>query len=113
MKKTLILWAALACACPGIAQKKHFSYQFYGFVRGDLFYNTRANQAPVDGNFYLYPLDHDYDSRGEDINATPNGSFYTFTTRLGIDMQGPKIGKAKTSAKVEVDFGGFSASTTM
>lgn len=113
MKKTLILWAALACTCPGISQKKNFSYQFYGFVRGDLFYNTRANQAPVDGNFYLYPLDHDYDSRGEDINATPNGSFYTFTTRLGIDMQGPKIGKAKSSAKVEVDFGGFSASTTM
>ena len=43
----------------------------------------------------------------------PCQSFYTFTTRLGIDMQGPKIGKAKTSAKVEVDFGGFSASTTM
>lgn len=114
MNKTLTLCALLvACSASVNAQKKNFSYQFYGFVRGDLFYNTRANQAPVDGNFYLYPLDHDYDRDGKDINAVPNGSFYTFTTRLGMDMQGPKIGKAKSSAKVEVDFGGFSASTTM
>lgn len=113
MKNTLSLWALLALACTATAQKKNFSYQFYGFVRGDLFYNTRANQAPVDGNFYLYPLDNDFDSKGKDINASPNGSFYTFTTRFGVDMQGPKIGQAKSSAKVEVDFGGFSPSTTM
>ena len=113
MKNTLSLWALLALACTATAQEKNFSYQFYGFVRGDLFYNTRANQAPVDGNFYLYPLDNDFDSKGKDINASPNGSFYTFTTRFGVDMQGPKIGQAKSSAKVEVDFGGFSPSTTM
>lgn len=113
MKKTLAFFAVLACILTAQAQKKNFSYQFYGFVRGDLFYNTRANQAPVDGNFYLYPLDKDLDDNGKDINATPNGSFYTFTTRLGVDMQGPKVGKAETSAKVEMDFGGFSSSTTM
>lgn len=114
MKKTLHIITILTCLYfSTFAQKRDFSYQFYGFIRGDLFYNTRANQAPVDGNFYLYPLDHDFDSQGKDINATPNGSFYTFTTRLGLDMQGPKIGKAKSSAKIEVDFGGFSASTTM
>lgn len=113
MKNTIALIALMSMSCSIMAQKKNFSYHFYGFVRGDLFYNTRANQAPVDGNFYLYPLDNDFDSRGNDINATPNGSFYTFTTRLGVDMKGPDIGKAKSSAKVEVDFGGFSLSTTM
>lgn len=95
------------------SQKKEFTYSFYGFVRGDLFYNSRANVAPVDGTFYLYPLDHDYDAQGKDINATPNGSFYTFTSRLGMDISGPAIGKARTSAKLETDFGGFSSSTTM
>ena len=113
MKKILIFIAVLFNSSLVSAQKSDFSYRFYGFVRGDLFYNTRANQAPVDGNFYLYPLDCDLDSKGDDINATPNGSFYTFTTRLGIDMDGPKIGNATSSAKIEVDFGGFSASTTM
>lgn len=113
MKNTLPAIILLTLVCSAYAQKKNFSYDFYGFIRGDLFYNTRANQAPVDGNFYLYPLDNDFDSKGNDINATPNGSFYTFTTRLGIDIKGPKIGKAESSAKVEVDFGGFALSNTM
>jgi len=106
----------LICIFPFItafSQKKDFTYNFYGFVRGDIFYNSRANVAPVDGNFYMYPLDKDYDDNGEDINATPNGSFYTFTTRLGLDLTGPMLGKARTSAKIETDFGGFSSSTTM
>lgn len=95
------------------AQKENLSYKFYGFVRGDLFYNTRANMAPVDGNFYLFPLDKLPDANGKDINATPNGSFYSFTTRLGLDMTGPMIGNVRSSAKIETDFGGFSGSTTM
>lgn len=69
--------------------------------------------APVDGNFYLFPLNEVLDADGKDLNATPNGSFYTFTTRLGLDIQGPRIGTARSSAKIETDFGGFSASTTM
>lgn len=98
---------------PAPAQKKNFTYRFYGFVRGDLFYNSRANMAPVDGNFYLFPLDKMPDADGNDLNATANGSFYTFTTRLGVDITGPDLGKARTSLKVETDFGGFSGSTTM
>lgn len=98
---------------PANAQKKGFSYSFYGFVRGDLFYNSRMNEAPVDGDFYMYPLDKLPDADGKDINARVNGSFYSFTTRLGMDIKGPAVGTARTSAKIETDFGGFSASTTM
>ena len=58
MKNTIVLITLMSLSCSIAAQKKNFSYHFYGFVRGDLFYNTRANQAPVDGNFYLYPLDN-------------------------------------------------------
>ena len=57
MKKLILLLAGICMLLPVTAQKKNFTYKFYGFVRGDLFYNTRANMAPVDGNFYLYPLD--------------------------------------------------------
>lgn len=113
MRRLLLLWVSMFCLFSAAAQKKGFTYKFYGFVRGDLFYNTRANMAPVDGNFYLYPLDKKPDAVGKDLNATPNGSFYTFTTRLGLDVTGPNIGAARTSAKVETDFGGFSSSTTM
>lgn len=113
MRRILLCLACLGILLPASAQKKNFTYKFYGFIRGDLFYNTRANMAPVDGNFYLYPLDKKPDADGKDLNATPNGSFYTFTSRLGLDVTGPNIGTARTSAKVEVDFGGFSSSTTM
>ncbi|MDL2281994.1 hypothetical protein LJC44_02615 [Parabacteroides sp. OttesenSCG-928-G06] len=113
MKRFLLPLLSLLTILPATAQKEGFTYKFYGFVRGDLFYNSRANVAPVDGNFYMYPMDIREDSKGEDLNATPNGSFYTFTTRLGIDLTGPSLGKARTSAKIETDFGGFSASTTM
>ena len=108
MRRFLWPLAALLASTMAMAQKPDFSYTFYGFVRGDLFYNTRANQAPIDGNFYLYPLDREPDADGNDLNATPNGSFYTFTTRLGLDVAGPRVGKASSSAKIEVDFGGFS-----
>lgn len=113
MRKLFLLGLGLLFLLPSVAQKKNFTYKFYGFVRGDLFYNSRANMAPVDGNFYLFPLDKIPDADGKDLNATPNGSFYTFTSRLGVDLTGPMIGKARSSAKVEMDFGGFSASTTM
>lgn len=113
MKRPTLILLTILTLFSASAQKKNFSYKFYGFVRGDLFYNSRANMAPVDGNFHLFPLDVKPDANGEDLNATPNGSFYTFTTRVGLDVAGPNIGTARTSAKVETDFGGFSASNTM
>lgn len=59
--------------------KKNFSYKFYGQVRGDLFYNSRANAEIVDGLFHLYPKDVALDADGKDLNASPNGSFTCFT----------------------------------
>ena len=81
------------------AQKKGFDYKFYGQVRTDLFYNTRSNSETVDGLFYMYPKD-------ELLDGVGNGNFYTLYTRLVVDVAGPMLGKAKTSAKVEVDFRG-------
>ena len=110
MKKNLLLTVCLLAAINGSAQKKDFSYKFYGQIRTDLYYNSRANQETVDGLFYMYPLDERLDANGKDLNATANGSFYTLYTRLGVDVTGPKLGKAKTSAKVEVDFRGSGTS---
>ena len=113
MRQITLLLVGMLALFSTTAQRKNFTYKFYGFVRGDLFYNSRANMAPIDGNFYLYPLDKSFDADGKDLNATPNGSFYTFTSRLGLDVPGPDIGKARSSAKIETDFGGFSGSNTM
>ena len=81
------------------AQDKDFNYKFYGQIRTDFYYNSRANEETVDGLFYMYPKDKVYDATGKDLNATANGSFYTLYTRLGIDVQGPKLGRAKPPQK--------------
>ena len=60
----------------------------------------------MDGLFHLYPKDVALDADGKDLNASPNGSFYLLYSRLGIDVQGPKVGSAKTSLKLEADFRG-------
>lgn len=113
MRKITLLCLSLLAISSSFAQKKDFSYNFYGFVRGDLFYNSRANVEGVNGTFFLYPMDIEEDTQGEDLNAVANGSFYTFTTRLGLDIQGPNLGSARTAVKIETDFGGFGASPTM
>ena len=107
MKKQIVLLAALlGGTLAGHAQKKGFDYKFYGQVRTDLFYNSRSNSETVDGLFYMYPLDEVKDPNGNDLNKNGNSDFYTLYTRLGVDVTGPMLGKAKTSAKVEVDFRG-------
>lgn len=89
-----------------MAQKKGFEYKIYGQVRADLFYNSRANEESVDGLFYNYPKDYSYDAAGEDLNAQPQGNMYMLYSRLGLDVKGPKLGSASTSAKIEFDFRG-------
>lgn len=113
MKRALIVLMGLCVAWGGYAQKKNFSYTFYGQVRGDLFYNSRANSETVDGLFYLYPKDRHFDAAGKDLNASPNGSFYVLYSRLGVDVQGPGLGTAKTTVKLEADFRGSGSTYTL
>ena len=87
------------------SQIKGLEYDFYGFIRTDLFYNSRKSVAPVDGNFYLFPLNADLDADGNDLNEKPNGDLISYTSRLGLNVKGLRLGNAKVSANVEVDFG--------
>ena len=105
-KSCWILLLSLCATLSALAQKSGLSYRFYGQVRGDLFYNSRANSETVDGLFHLYPSDVSLDADGKDLNASPNGSFYVLYSRLGLDVQGPKIGSANASLKLEADFRG-------
>ena len=111
--KIILLLCCAAITLPAVSQKKNFDYSFYGFVRGDLYYNSRSNVEVVDGLFYIYPKDKFYDADGKDLNGKPSSSFYTFTTRLGMNIKGPDLGSAKTSANIESDFGGTTDITFM
>ena len=108
MKKKNLLLAMLICISTLniAAQEKKFKFDFYGQIRTDIFYNSRASQEMIDGLFYLYPLDKDLDANGRDLNERFSGNFYVLTSRLGVNITGPKLGNATTFAKVEGDFRG-------
>jgi hypothetical protein len=110
MKKKVFVLAAAAMACANIqsvtAQLSDVKFKFYGRVRMDAFYNSRTNQEMVDGLYYLFPLDKKPDADGKDLNAVSTDYFYTMYTRLGVDINGVELGKAKASVKVEADFRG-------
>ena len=59
-----------------------FKFKFYGQIRTDFYYNSRANEETVDGLFYMYPKDKVRDPDGNDLNSTPNSNFYTLYSRL-------------------------------
>ena len=105
-RNTILLLCCVTVFFTANSQKKNFDYSVYGFVRGDLYYNSRSNVEVVDGLFYIYPKDNLFDADGKDLNGKPSSSFYTFTTRLGVNIKGPDIGSVKTSANIESDFGG-------
>jgi hypothetical protein len=81
-------------------------YKLYGFIRNDFFYNTRVNTESVDGLYYLYPQPVLNDNEGNDINAQPNSEMLSVASRVGLDIFGDSIFKAKVTAKVEADFAG-------
>ncbi len=92
---------------------KKYGVDIYGFVRSDLFFNSRASFAPCNELFYMFPYDEKIDPLGEDINNTSSSGFFSFVSRIGFNMRGPKVGRAETTAKIEVDFGGFGAYNTI
>lgn len=106
MKNRLLLLGCLVMLTfSSIAQEKP-SFDFYGFVRGDLYYNSRKNMEATDGIFFLYPLAPQQDELGKDMNKRGNGSFATLNSRVGLDIKGFRIGKALARAKIEADFAG-------
>lgn len=110
MKRFFLLITATFVFVSVSAQVKDFSYKFYGRVRTDVFYNSRHNVESVEGAFFMYPKDVQLDANGEDLNAVSNSGDFIFCTRLGLDITGPMLFNAKTTAKIETDFGGFSTS---
>jgi hypothetical protein len=77
MKKYILIFLCLITVSGSFAQMQDFKFKFYGQIRTDFYYNSRANEETVDGLFYMYPKDKVRDPEGNDLNSTPNSNFYT------------------------------------
>lgn len=111
MKKIFIGSLFALSALAGYAQDKAVKAEVYGFVRNYFTYDSRSCVQSNEGLFNMLPNDVNYGVNGDDLNAIPSVRFLSMTTRFGINVSGPEIWGAKSSAKIESDFCGASSGT--
>ena len=83
--------------------------KFSGFLRNDVFYDTRqvTSARPANqGQLLLYPTNISNDANGKDINAAPSFTMTSISTRLTGTITGPDAFGAKTSGLFEGEFFG-------
>ena len=62
----------------------------------------------------MIPYDeHWNENHTEDLNTLPHAQLQALTSRFGIDIKGPQIGKWASSGKIEADFGGFGTTNSV
>ena len=115
MKKFLLIALMLCVSSAAQAQKEStVKFKPYGFVSNYICYDTRECVTVFGEMFNLMPKDVELNADGsEDLNAEDKLTFVSFTTRLGLDVTGPEIWKANSSAKIEADFCGSGTSNTL
>lgn len=108
MKRKLILFAVLSTVFSGTAFSQDktdtkATIKPYGFVRNYAFYDTRETKSGTENLFLYVPLDEKI-AGGNDVNAVGNFNFQALTTRVGLNINGYKIGNTAIDGKIESDF---------
>lgn len=111
MKKIFIGSMLALCCMGGYAQDKAVKAEVYGFVRNYFTYDSRSCVQSNEGLFNMLPNDYKLGANGEDLNAIPSVRFLAITTRFGMNVSGPEIWGARSTAKFESDFCGASSGT--
>lgn len=112
MTKLSLFPVALLCLGQGtVAQdeEKGWGIKFSGFVKTDIFFDTRQSTASNglrEGHFYLFPDNVLYDEEMNDLNANPSFHILNIQTRVRGDIIGPDAFGAKTSGAIEAEFFG-------
>lgn len=108
MKKNLsIVLFSLFLAATSLAQENNsFGIRFSGFVKTDMFWDSRQTIAAREGHFLLFPANEILDAEGNDINAKANFNMLSIQTRLRGTITGPDALGAKTSGVIEGAFFG-------
>jgi hypothetical protein len=109
-----ILAFSLSISLLSVAQEKKeepkFGISFSGFVKTDIFYDTRQTVNIREGHFLLYPDNIAPDADGKDVNDKSTFNILSIQTRLKGAITGPDAFGAKTSGVLEADFFGNAAS---
>jgi hypothetical protein len=105
-----VLAAAPAAASPQEAKAPAFGITFSGFVKTDIFYDSRQSTSIREGHYFLFPKGPLLGPDGDDVNDRPQFHMLSIQTRLAGKIAGPDALGAKTSAYIEAEFFGTSDS---
>ncbi|MES2520260.1 MAG: hypothetical protein V4585_19230 [Bacteroidota bacterium] len=104
-------------ATPAPAPPAEQKVTVYGFLRNDIYYNSRRNLDLRDGVLDVYPSDATNlptrtgtsltPNGNDDANAIPQLGYSAIVTRLGVRMGGITAFGAKISGTLETDFFGI------
>ncbi len=110
----IILAAISSIPIAGIAQEKKeepkFGISFSGFVKTDIFYDSRQTVNIREGHFLLYPDNVSPDANNKDVNAKSSFNILSIQSRIKGAISGPDAFGAKTSGVLEADFFGNAGS---
>ncbi|MCD4736042.1 MAG: hypothetical protein K8R53_08370 [Bacteroidales bacterium] len=106
MQKTTIFFLVILPFLSISQEEKKFGIKFSGFVKTDIFFDSRQSVTARDGHFLLYPQNELLDINGDDINASAQFNILAIQTRLKGVISGPDVFGAKTSGLIEGAFFG-------
>jgi len=107
MKKTLLfllLFPSILVFSQNEEEEQKFGISFSGFVKNDMFFDTRQTVSAREGHFLLWPTTVSEDNNGDDINGISSFNILALQSRLSGTITGPNAFGAKTSGKIEGDF---------
>jgi hypothetical protein len=113
MKKLCVITAIAASSLlPLSAQETEpvWGIKFNGFVKNDIFLDTRQSSAANglrEGHFFLFPDNESLDDYDVDVNANPSFHMLNIQTRLRGDITAKDAFGAKTSGAIEAEFFGM------
>lgn len=88
-------------------EEKKMKIDVSGFIKSDIYYDSRQNVEALEGLLHLFPKDVNYDTNGKDINAKSSVGIVDISSRIRGKISGPDIFGAKLTGLLEVDFTGI------
>lgn len=89
-------------------EEKKIKIEASGFIKSDIFFDTRQNVDALEGLLHIFPKDESFDANGNDINDKSSLGIVDISTRVRGKISGPDVFGAKLTGLVEADWTGIS-----
>jgi len=89
-------------------EEKKIKFEASGFIKSDIFFDSRQNVDALEGLLLIFPKDISLDENGKDINAKSSLGIVDISTRVRGKVSAPDVFGAKLTGLVEVDWTGIS-----